>query len=541
MTIERQNPQDVQMAAVTTYESTIRAMDRYFGRLDDHYQIKEAIKDRYSVGIKELSDPSSNSTAVRETYVKSDFATAVDAGLIEAISLGFGQKVSNALATLFSEPGMRMDLVHENEETDLANAENLLDGQRVEGGLQSALVECDKQSCSVGSSLVLVQYKSGHLDYTKVSPADIYAIFGDTITENGVERATDLEELEDASAVIINLGQDDIGSYRYIGIAGRSPGYPNGRWVEFSGYDGRQLPPDYDPEVIEFELDGKQANPLSWYAAKYPDDDIPEYPLIVIKGGICDTSALTPMTESLYKDALEFDVAASHTLSKSQENINGVTVIRKETHDAIDALPRIISPTMALQYGQIAEKLASDSGGSIDALEVLERLMMHCAAGYSVPDYMIVSRDHTLDASSGVALQVKARPLVKNREYRTELNKTAVAKLYDIEKYLLEIHHKGDDAEVALLLECTQDWDPGQLKLPENKNELVTRLTMMLDKGIIDVLEYIRQYYMLPSDVDAEEMYTRMSERKDEFPALNKEEMDEKAQQRPLGLQRNRP
>lgn len=540
MTIERQNPQDVQMAAVDTYESTIREMDRYFGRVDDHDQIRTAIKDRYAVGIKEIADPSSNSTAVRETYVKSDLATAIDAGLIEALSMGLGQKVSAALATLFSEPGMRMDLVHETEDTDLASAEDFLDGQRIEGGMQSSLVECDKQSCSVGSSLVLLQYKSGHLDYTKISPADIYVIHGDTITDDGVERATDLASLEDASAVIINLGMDDIGSYRYIGIAGRCAGYKTGRWVEFSGYDGRQLPPDYDPDVIEFEINGKQANPLSWYAAQHPDDDVPEYPLIVIKGGICDTDALTPMTQSLYLDSIEFDVAASHTLSKSQENINGVTVIRKEAHDAIDALPRTVSPIMALQYGQIAEKLASDSGGSIDALEVLERLMMHCAAGYSVPDYMIVSRDHTLDASSGVALQIKARPLVKNREYRTELNKTSIAKLFDIERYLLEIHHDGDDSEVALLLECSQDWDPGQLKLPENKNELVTRLTMMLDKGIIDVLEYIRQYYMLPSDVDAEEMYTRMSERKDEFPALNKEEMDEQRNNRPLGLQRNR-
>jgi hypothetical protein len=311
--------------------------------------------------------------------------------------------------------------------------------------------------------------------------------------------------------------------------------------VDFTGNDGRQLPPDYDPEVIEYEIDGKQANPLSWYAEMNPDEDVPEYPLIVIKGGICDTSDLTPITDSLYLDSKAFDVAASHTLSKSQDNINGTVVITRE-HESPHALPRTLSAAIALEPKQDAKKLDSDSSGAIDALEVLERLMIHSAAGYGIPDYMIVSRDHTLDASSGVALQVKARPLVKNREYRFELNQQQVAKLFDVEKYLLAIHHEGDDEAINLLLACTQTWDPGALKLPENKNELVTRLSTMLDKGIIDVLEYIRSYYMLPDDVDAIEMYERMDERKDKFPPLNKEEMDERAKQntRQLGIKRVR-
>lgn len=553
MTIKRQNPEEVQLQAVQTYETLIRTMDHYFGRIDDHDQLSDAIKDRYAVGIKEVKDPSSNSNAVRETYVKRDFATAVDAGLVEAITLGFGQKVSNALATLFTEAGMRMDLQHETVE-DLALAEELIDEQREKGGQQAALVEADKGSCQIGSNLVFVQSQGGQLEYHKLSPADVYVIYGDTITEtyndeNGTEqtksRSADVTDLEDASAVIINLGVVDVGINRYVGIVARCDGYKYGRWVEWQGSDGRQLPSDGEDGVIEltFDVDGTevQANPLSWFAETNPDLDVPEYPIMIIKGGICDTSGLTPITDSLYLDSKEFDVAASHTLSKSQDNISGTTVITRELASP-HALPRTIGGVIGLEPGHDAKKLDSGSAGANDALEVLERLMIHCAAGYSVPDYMVVSRDHTLDASSGVALQVKARPLVKNREYRVELNTQAVSKLFDIEKYLLAIHHSGDDEAVNLLLECSQTWDAGKLKLPENKNELVTRLSTMLDKGIIDVLEYIRQYYMLPSDVDAENMYTRMNERKDEFPPLNKEEMDAQRQQqtKQLGLTRNR-
>jgi hypothetical protein len=334
------------------------------------------------------------------------------------------------------------------------------------------------------------------------------------------------------------LGPIELGKNRYIGIVARSEGYPYGRWVEYSSHDGQQLPADYDSSAIEYEIDGEQANPLSWYAATNPDVSVPEYPLIVIKGGICDTAELTPITDSLYLDSKAFDVAASHTLSKSQDNINGTIVITRD-HESPHALPRTLSSAIALEPKQDAKKLDSDSSGAIDALEALERLMLHCAAGYSVPDYLVVSRDHTLTASSGVALQVKARPLIKNREYRAELNQQQVAKLFEIEKYLLAIHHEGDDTAVNLLLDCQQTWDPGALKLPEDKNELANRLSTLLDKGIIDVLEYLRSYYLLPSDVDAEEMYRRMNERKEEFPPLNKEAMDAQKPKQ-LGLQRNR-
>jgi len=240
-------------------------MDRYFGRIDDHDQLKDAIIDRYGVGIKQTTDPAAPSGRPLETYVKQDFAVAVDQGLIEGITLGFGQKVSAALATLFTEPGMRLDLAHDSKK-DLTEETEFLDLQRKHGGFYSAIVESDKQSCQDGSSLVFTQWSDG-LDYRKLSPADLYVIFGDYIEDDGVVRGVDPLSIEDASAIIINLGAIDVGKNRYLGIAGRSDAYPTGRWVTWESHDGTQLPPDYDSEAIEYEIGGKQANPLSWMAA----------------------------------------------------------------------------------------------------------------------------------------------------------------------------------------------------------------------------------------------------------------------------------
>jgi hypothetical protein len=521
----------------------IRNMTNYFGRVDDHDQLRQAIKDRYGVGIMQTTDPANPGAAPMETYSKGAFSIAVDNGLVEGITLGFNKKIASALGTLFTEPGMRFDLTHDTVD-DLTEETQLIEMNRQKGGFMPSIVEVDLQSCEVGSSCMLFQYLEDDdtINYTRFSPADLYAIFGDTIIDNGVPRATDVTDIEDASAVIINLGAVDVSRNRYLGIVGRSEGYPLGRWVTFTGSDGRQLPPDYDSNAIEYEIDGEQANPLSWFAEQNPELNTPEYPIVIIQGGITDSHDLTPITSSLYHNTLEIDLAASHILAGTQDGISGTIVVSREKIGAPHALPRVVSGAMALEPGQSADRLPSDSSGALTALETLERLMIHIASGYSVPDYMVVSRDHTLDASSGVALEIKARPLSKKRAYRAELNELAVNKIFQIEKALIGVHHEGDDSVVSTLLECDQTWDPGCIRLPENKVEQVQRLTGMLNAGVIDIIEYLRQTFTLSSDVEAMEIYDRMSDRAGEYPALNKEEKDEQEKQRTtrLGLQRNR-
>ena len=201
-----------------------------------------------------------------------------------------------------------------------------------------------------------------------LSRAQSSTLFPYTTRFRSVVRGVDPLSIEDASAIIINLGAIDVGKNRYLGIAGRSDAYPTGRWVTWESHDGTQLPPDYDSEAIEYEIGGKQANPLSWLAATNEDMEIPEYPVTIFKGGICDTAALTPITDSLYLDSKEFDVAASHTLSKSQEGITGTTVITRELTSS-HSLPRTLSSVVGLEPGQDAKKMEGHSSGAVDRSE----------------------------------------------------------------------------------------------------------------------------------------------------------------------------
>jgi hypothetical protein len=144
--------------------------------------------------------------------------------------------------------------------------------------------------------------------------------------------------------------------------------------------------------------------------------------------------------------------------------------------------------------------------------------MIDAAAGYGVPDFMVASEDHTLDASSGIALQVKTRPLVKERARREDINATQVSKIFEIEKALLHLFYES--AETSALLPLTMAWTAGPLELPENKKEKADRILALKKDGILDEIAAIREYYGFATIDEAVDEYNRMKERRVKYPPL---------------------
>jgi len=76
------------------------------------------------------------------------------------------------------------------------------------------------------------------------------------------------------------------------------------------------------------------------------------------------------------------------------------------------------------------------------------------------------------------------------------------------------------------------------LRLPENKKETADRLMALLDKGIIDVIEAIREYHNCSTDQEAIDIYEKMQERATKYKPLN---IDNKTQnKKQIGLLRNK-
>jgi hypothetical protein len=166
-------------------------------------------------------------------------------------------------------------------------------------------------------------------------------------------------------------------------------------------------------------------------------------------------------------------------------------------------------------------------------------MMVDAAAGFSVPDYMVVSEDHTLDASSGIALEVKTRSLIQDRNNRIDENIRSINKIFRIEQIYIELFSKAEQSTIDLLSECHQVWDAGEFNLPENKKELVDGISVLMGLGLMDTVEGIRKWYQLPNDVEAKAFYEKMKERAEEFPPLNKPD-EPPAPGNPNRLLRNR-
>ena len=538
----RQALEDLKLQDELTDSEVINDAVAYFNRQEDHLQVRAALKKRYDVGVKSVQNPGEG-TGVTETYVKGHLSTKIDEGQVENFSIGFASKVVNALATLFTEKGQKFSLVHETAE-DIKAAEKLLfEENRNESTFDSTIVDVDKLSVQVGSAALFIEFNRGRLNYKKISPADLKFYYRDYIDEEGKKRTTDRTDIEDATAVVINLGTNDNQTWNYLAIWGRSDVYPNGRYAQFQ--DSQiitRLPNPYNG-TIEFEIEGEIANPLTYWGnqPENSDKDIPEYPIIIFKGGTTESTDTMPVYTSLYEAAIEFDISASHTEGRAQKNVSGTKALTR-THEA-KALP--IPPSLdgdiSLMQGQDIKIIPSDASSIQTGRETTEQHMIHTASGYGVPDYMVISKDHTLEASSGVALAVKTAPLIKQRDYRIKINRPAVKKMFNVEIALIGMFAPSEsdakDADIKLLLECSQTWDAGEVTLPENQNELTTRLVTAKEKGIIDEVEAIRIFHQLSSDEEAMALYNKMKERAGEYPPLVREE-PKKPQ---LGLRNRQP
>lgn len=514
---------DLSVLEKLTDESIIDDMNQYFNRINDHAQVRNSIVMRYGQRIKKVQNPNNpdQEDEVYAAYDQQSFKKKVDSGMVGAVSMGFGNKVSSGLATMFTEPGQKFKLTHDSFE-DLTLASELLTNKREHGGFDAALVKADKGACQIGSNIVFISHLGRRLRYQQTTPSSVRGYWADSILDDGEERAVDTKDFEDASVIIVRLTRVNYVEWNYLAIFGRSEIYENGRWVQYRASEGSTEIPEFgDKGAYDFNLNGKPANPLSYWANQNPDMDLPEYPIAVILGGITDSDDPCPITYSLYEDCKEFDISGSHLNSTSQEAARGTRAIERSEVAKNQPLPKTTGGDVALAPGMKMVDIPHNGENSVYATTVLKDLMKSVGSGYSLADYQVVSEDHLLDASSGVALAVKTMPLQKFRMNRIDENQPAVKKIFQIEKSYIQMFAEPDEKTAAnLLFECEQSWEPGSLVLPENKMENASRIISLKKEGILDDISAIQEYYGYATEDEAVEHYEKMRDRRQKYPPI---------------------
>jgi hypothetical protein len=369
---------------------------------------------------------------------------------------------------------------------------------------------------------VFVEFVDGALKYHVVDPGKIQVLFEEAIESNGRPRPANRLDIEDATCVVIETGSPDDLTKSYIAIFGRSARYPNGRYVAFrSSGDGREIPEFGDDDSYDWLDGGEVANPLSVYANSKPELDLPEYPIAIIHSGLVRRDRLFPISESLLEEAIEVDVAASKVRSTSVSNARGTKFFSKSDAGGKQSVPESLNGEVILEPGQDLKQVMGDSRAPQVAWELLLEEMISAAQGYTVPDYYVSSKDHTIEAASGVALKVRSGQLVKFRDLRAKLNAPAVAKIFDIEKALISLMADWDESAILLLESCSQTWDHGKQDLPDDDEKQDASIEKMLSLGVYDIIEAIRVKYNLASEAEAIEKYEQLKERRDKYPLLN--------------------
>lgn len=508
----------------------------YFQRLNDHAQIGQRIIQRYGVGVEVRTDKSGKSKL--ERYTRTPVAAQVSMGTIEKTEIGFGHTVVSALACLFTDSVTRFKLQKRGNSKTVdptASTEDefeVLQKHRLQGGFESEIVVMDEMSVQAASSIMFLDWVEDSIQYQALDPGRIQLRFGPDLVDGdlangGTFRATSVRRIEDASCIILRVGEIGNMESQFVAIFGCSEDYENGRYCTYTAPTADHKVPEVNTAGCWDYLgpDGGPANPLTLFALEHQDRRCPEYPVVIFRGGHA-LGRLVPVSDSLVEDSIDADVAAAHLRSTSQDNARGTLVLTRTQEALTASVPRVLNGIVDLQPGQDLKNIDQNAAGSVDAYKVLKDELIQLAQSWSVPDYMVVSDDHTVEASSGVALEVKSKPLKKKVKFRAKLNALAMSRFFDIEKAFIQLFDTDTpEGVINSLLDCEQDWEFLGVTTPISKKENADRVVALGKAGVYDIIDQIRETYGFSNDEDAIKQYERMKERMDKYPPLNTPEV----------------
>ena len=493
------------------------ALDYYDGYADrDRVVLEEAIVKRYAVRLKK-GDPDESGNTL-SSYEAIDVADNIRQGRNELVLTRFFRRLVNSSANLFTEKSQRYAYLDEAGNA-IEDAEDALSVQREAGDYNRAMIRADRLSLALGSSLVYVYYQHG-LRYQTIAPQSVTPLFSAAIEDDGEIRTVDATNLDEATGVVIKLGQavDDDRKTLYVAYIGESDYFPNGRCVQFEADDPKSIPEVGAPGSYDYRMpSGEVCNPLTVVRQSLSDEDaakVPEYPLAIMVGSDAGTdSTLLPTTGlSLFRDSLEIDMAWSRLAMTSLKAARGVYIVSNERGQALPENPD--EGIVVVSLGQDIKVAGVPASYSKDAAEVIRGIQSTVAESWNVPAHEVITG--TVAPESGVALIVRNQPRIRFRQERERLNKSAVERIFNIERALLY----AVGGEEVLSWSMRQVWSAGDWQTPVSDKERIEGLKLAFDAKLIDQLEFVRQYHRLATIDEARSLLEDMAERSADLPQL---------------------
>ena len=518
-----------------TDDNIEKALD-FLSRADDDEQVEDGIIDRWATKLKKAEDEGGY-----DEYVSGSDENKAERS--EKLNTGLGQRIVSTVADLFTNPTGYFEYVsvgEDGEEIPVDDVEALIEEHRTLGGFSTEVANADYCSVAVGVGPLWVDWRggeTGHLKYRAFSPSCIRAQYGASVIDNGVERGVDYTDLGDASMVSIQLASGtDTGTtaadkQQYLAIYGASdrPGYENGRYVHYEARRWEDVPDPGQGGVDWYYPPNSDsiANPLTIAGQMLPEETIPEYPFVMLRGGYdVTTDKLLPITSSFFKSILELDIEFSRIAHCAMLAARGTNWI-KDPNNA--GLPHTLEGEVPLRDGQELGNVGQPASNAQQAFEIVKGLSIIVAEGMNVPGYQVISGQSMPE--SGIALMIKTQPLIDYKARRAKLNHSEVNKLWRIERGLHRVYANKPLAGT----DVTQNWVAGRHLMPEDPTAKLMRITTAVEKNFMDPLTAIMELYDLPHKRAARARLEEMQELRAEFADMMPKA--QQAQQAPRGLQ----
>jgi len=437
------------------------ACDTLYG-VGDRLRVEDAMVARFARVLERVKDGDSGGETTRLVGFKSiiDAATkaAIQDGQFEICRTQTFDSICGATATLF--PGSRW-------EYDNDTAGEIIADTRSMSGANMATLRWDTIAVGVRSCVLYLEAKGDVITETEVRPTAIWVIHAPTITaDDGKERATNTMVFDEASLVVMALNGPD----QYAAWWGPSELYPTGRHCIFTAKKFSDIPTPNDKSGVEFTIEGEYnnsvtltnemlANPLSLWAIK-GNASPPVYPFAVLYG-TPQSSGLIPTSTSLYRTGLEFDLASSLIMGAAGRGARGAQVLKQTGGDADPSdVPSNTSEGLIIPGRN--KDLNFDGWSPTHAAaanEVLAKMASQIAHAAHVPTHIFMPEEGGAPMS-GTAIRQKSKSMTDFRSLRIDMNRTNVARRWEIEKALIN----AGAGKAAIPEETVETWKPKDIE-----------------------------------------------------------------------------
>lgn len=534
---------DIRDSAKTIDKEIVHDACNFFTRYDDYDQVLSKNFGRYGTQIiNRKSDGDTDKYVGQEQYYAPNLIARpgerekFESGLYETVVVGIAQTILNTNACLFTQPENRFQFLSGEKTSD--EAEELITMHRDFGGMIDRLIQVDYMSGGVVSCLLHIYPKGEWLAYDIVWPSQVKIKFGDTVVDitkmrpKGIERGVDFNDLEDASAVIVCLGQAQTQDYYsspdenvYQAYVGQCGDYPYGRMVRYRASEYWPIPDPGDAHILyEYERpDIGRCNPMT-HVAKVGKKGVGagfEYPFIILRGD--DRYGATeclPTSTTFYKNCLELETDWSHVLGCAMRAARGKDVV--SLGNIGDRLPESLD-VVVLQAGCQYQYITGNQGGVQAGMDTIAAATRGVASAKGVPPYVIIG-PVPAQPESGIALAIRTAPLIDSRSRRIRINTREVDKIYKIETALLmEIN----PATESIFAGVEQTWTPGEYRVPTDQATLLDNLEKARRLEVTNQVDTVRIYHGLKTDEDAMDLIADKAEKDPDYRGLDEKTTEE--------------